>query len=704
MRRKSWFLLLPALVSIAYAQESDLDSLTRELGNHPQQDTVRVDLLNELAFAYYSSDPDKGLEYSREALALATILNNLSGLAKGFNNKSTNHWAKGEDSLALVAGERALEIHREAGNKLGAAKALNNLALNYYSLSDLRKALEYHYAALSLFRELDHSTGIAHSYSNAGVVYLSLSDYPKALEYFLNAARFAKDNDEVLRANISLNIGLVYKNMKEYKKARQYANDALAIYSRLDQRQGQANALGNLGTLYSEQGYSREALDHYTHSLELNTSIGNKRRIAGDLVNIAAVYQHMGDYASALDYLKRGLDLYEHTSDKENTCFALVKLAEVDLERSLAAGRKHVDGSSRQRTLDYLQRARLLSEESGSLQRQQMVWEVMSRVLEEYGSHAKALDAYKTFVALRDSIFNSEKDMAIARQQIQFDYEKKEALLTAAHEKEMVLAQAELERQKAIDSALLTGALLIVLASTAGYILNKKKKNAERRRREAEFKTLIAETRMKALRAQMNPHFIFNSLNAISNFMANHQLDAAEEYLMCFSRVIRMTLESSDHTGIPLSDDLKVLELYLRLEKTRLKDRFTYEIQVSEAIDCDETFVPPLILQPIVENSIWHGVSKLESGGRITVTIDRTAENLICHVDDNGPGRRNGRVNENSLGRGRKSLGLHLTRSRLEILNEENPASGNMLFTDLATGLRVTVTLPLLHRFEHEYD
>lgn len=699
MRRKRWLLLLSAVASIAYAQESRLDSLARELGNHPQSDTVRVDLLNELAFACYSIDPDRGLAYSREAIELAAQLNSVSRLAQGFNNKSANHWAKGEDSLALLAGERALEIHIQAGNKLGAAKALNNLALNYYNLSDLGRALEYHNNALSYFRELDHSSGIAHSYSNAGVVYLSLSDYPKALEYFLNAARFVKDDDDVLRANISLNIGLVYKNLKEYQKAREYADEALTIYSRVGQRQGEANALGNLGTICSEQGLSQEALNYYTRSLELNSSIGNKRRIAADLVNMAGVYQYMSDYSAAIDYLKQGLELYEQTNDKENTCFALVKLAEV----YLATGRRQIDGASWQRIFEYLQKARMLSEESGSLQRQQMVWEVLSRAFEEYGSPGKALEAYKTFISLRDSVFNLEKERSIARQQVQFDYEKKEALLTAAHEKEMALAQAGLERQKAIDSALLTIALLVIFASAVGYVLNRKKKNAERRRREAEFKALIAETRMKALRAQMNPHFIFNSLNAISNFMANHQLDSAEDYLMRFSKVIRMTLENSDQAEISLSDDLKILEAYLQLEKTRLKDRFSYEIRVSDTIDLDETMVPPLILQPIVENSIWHGVSRLESNGRIIITVDRTSESLVCHVEDNGPGRRNGQNRTSGAG-GRRSLGLHLTRSRLDILNEERLPGANLLFTDLSNGLRVTITLPLLHRFEHEYD
>lgn len=674
MIKRIWMLVCLIPVLSATAQQQAVDSLRKVLDGHPGQDTVRLHLLNELAFAYYAVDPARGVAIAEEAIALARRIDHPRLLAAAYNSKGTNLWAKGEDSLAMEAGETALGIHQKAGNKLGAAKALNNLALNYYNLSDFRKALEYHETALALFRELNHHTGIAHSFSNMGVVYLSLSDYPKALRHFLNGARYWENGDSAALANTYLNVGLVYKNMKDYPRAMQYANDALDIYVRIGQKQGEANACGNLGTISSENGDTAAALRYYERALELNNAIGNKRRIASDLVNIAVAYRKMNDIPAAAAYLQKGLQLYEQTNDKENTAFTLINLAGLYPHAPT--------------TLPTLRKALRLAEEAGSLQNQSLAWETLSTTYERSGRHAAALDAYRQHILLRDSIYNSAKTKEIARQQIQFEFEKKEALLKAAHEKDNALAQAEIKRRKAIAVAIMAGAIILLAASAAGYALFRKKKNAE-------FRAKIADTEMKALRAQMNPHFIFNSLNAISNFIDRNEPRLADDYLMRFSKLVRMILENSGLKEISLTDDLQALQLYLELEALRLKDRFTYEVKVDEAVDPDNTLVPPLILQPFVENSIWHGVSKRENGGRILIEIRQHEGKLRCRIADNGPGRNNGKPAE----AGKRSLGTHITQSRIDILNAQQNGGADITFTDMPQGLQVTVSLPLMLKF-----
>lgn len=679
MIKKIWLLIVLSPAGVALAQQPAVDSLLRVLQHHTKPDTIRLHLLNELSYAYYAVDPGKGIAIAGEAVALAKQLTNLPLLAAAYNNKGTNHWAKGEDSLAMDAGEKALSIHQETGNKPGAAKALNNLALNYYNLSDFRKALEYHETALSLFRELDHAAGIAHSYSNMGVVYLSLSDYPKALQHFLNGARFWQEGDSAALANTFLNIGLVYKNMKEYPRALQYAKDALEIYVRHGQKQGEANACGNLGTLYNENGYPDTALHYYQRSLQLNNAIGNKRRIASDLVNIAVVYQHMKDHKMAMRFLQRGLRLYEQTNDRENTSFTLIKLAEISLDAPATA-----NGNP---PLNYLKRALQLAEDAGSLQNQHLAWEAMSKAYQAYGRDAQALEAYKRHIMFRDSIYNSAQTKEITRQQISFEFEKKEALLNAAHEKSNALANAEIKRRKTINTAVITGAIFLLAAGGTVYTLSRKRKDAE-------FRAKIADTEMKALRAQMNPHFIFNSLNAISNFIDRNEPELADDYLMRFSKIIRMILENSGFKEITLAEDLKVLELYMQLEVMRLKGRFACEVQIEGSVDPENTVVPPLILQPFVENSIWHGVSKLEAGGKIRIAISQQGGKLICVVEDNGPGRK-----KTTPETDKKSLGTRITQSRIDILNQQKKSGADIVFTDLPEGLRVTISLPLIHKF-----
>jgi sensor histidine kinase YesM len=132
----------------------------------------------------------------------------------------------------------------------------------------------------------------------------------------------------------------------------------------------------------------------------------------------------------------------------------------------------------------------------------------------------------------------------------------------------------------------------------------------------------------------------------------------------------------------------------------RLQNRFSYEIHVADSIDRENVVVPPLILQPFVENSIWHGVSKMDTGGKITVSISTEEDRLVCIVEDNGPGRRNGfsKSDKNSL-ETKKSFGIGITQSRIDVLNGQGKSGAAIAFADLPAGLRVTVTLPLMHKF-----
>ncbi|GEP98180.1 tetratricopeptide repeat-containing sensor histidine kinase [Chitinophaga cymbidii] len=667
MIRKIALSLVLLLAGKTFAQQPVIDSLNHLLAGHSARDTIRLHLLNELSFAYYTVDPAKGVAIATEAIALARELDHPRLLAAAYNNKGTNHWAKGEDSLAMEAGEQALRIHNQSGNRLGAAKALNNLALNYYNLSNFPKALEYHETALHLFTALHHSAGIAHSHTNMGVVYLSLSDYPKALRHFLDGARYWQE-DSVAFANTLLNIGLVYKNMREYTKAQQYAQQALDIYVRAGQKQGEANACGNLGTLYSATGDPEAALRYYKRALTLNETIGNKRRIASDLVNMAVVYQETKDLPTARQYLRKGLQLYEQTNDKENTSFTMIKLAEAGDQPEV-----------------YLEKALQLATEAGSLQYQSLAWEVKSRAFAKAGKNALALEAYKQHIQLRDSIYNSAKTKEITRQQIQFEYEKKEALLKAAHDKDIALAQARDRQRKTMEVAVLAGILLLSAASATGYLLYKKRKDAE-------LHTRMADTEMKALRAQMNPHFIFNSLNAISSFISNNKPALADDFLVRFSRLIRMILENSEYKEITLSEDLEVLELYMQLERMRLRERFDYVIEVDETVDASNTLIPPLLLQPFVENSIWHGFSGNREGGRIQIRISRQEKELVCIVEDNGHGRTKTHSDH-------RSLGTQITRARISMLQHADRSGSEVVFTDLPEGLSVTIRLPVHHKF-----
>ena len=181
----------------------------------------------------------------------------------------------------------------------------------------------------------------------------------------------------------------------------------------------------------------------------------------------------------------------------------------------------------------------------------------------------------------------------------------------------------------------------------------------------------IAETKLLALRLQMNPHFIFNSLTAINNFILNNDADHASMFLTKFSRFVRQVLDNSKTEWVSLQDELKALQIYIELEQLRFENKFEVFIDVSEDIDRDMVHVPPLIIQPYVENAIWHGLLH-KKGDKPVLSISCWKEDtILClRIKDNGIGREaSSNLNKGSLS-SHKSHGLKVTEERLQILNQ----------------------------------
>jgi LytS/YehU family sensor histidine kinase len=196
---------------------------------------------------------------------------------------------------------------------------------------------------------------------------------------------------------------------------------------------------------------------------------------------------------------------------------------------------------------------------------------------------------------------------------------------------------------------------------------------------------------MKALRAQMNPHFIFNSLNSIADYIDKNETATAADFTTKFAKLMRMVLENSEQSEIPLADDLKALELYMDLERFRLKNKFDYQIKSDKTIDMDNTLIPPLILQPFVENSIWHGIAKKEGKGNIVVYIKQENGMINCIVEDDGCGMKELKTITNE----KKSLGMKITKARIDILNKIKNANASVNVINKENGVRAEVKLPL---------
>lgn len=217
-----------------------------------------------------------------------------------------------------------------------------------------------------------------------------------------------------------------------------------------------------------------------------------------------------------------------------------------------------------------------------------------------------------------------------------------------------------------------------------------------------DFERKIAETEMTALRAQMNPHFIFNCLNSIKLYTLENDSQTASEYLTIFSQLIRLVLENSQSEKVTLQKELETLRLYIELEAMRFKNKVRYEINVDPAIDQQFTDIPPLLLQPYVENAIWHGLMHKKEGGNIKIDVAQPSEHLLhIEITDNGVGRELAAAYKSKSATRQKSFGLKMTSERIEIINQLYKMEADVKITDLkdvmnnATGTKVTIQIPV---------
>ncbi|MCK6694190.1 MAG: histidine kinase, partial [Thermoanaerobaculia bacterium] len=221
----------------------------------------------------------------------------------------------------------------------------------------------------------------------------------------------------------------------------------------------------------------------------------------------------------------------------------------------------------------------------------------------------------------------------------------------------------------------------------------------EKERQLRELDRNLAETQLTALRAQMNPHFLFNCLNSINWYIIKNRPAEASRYIAKFSRLIRLILDHSKNRQITLSQELDALRLYLEMEAIRFEERFNYSIDVSGEIDPEEIMVPPLIFQPYVENAIWHGLMPKKGPGYVSIKLRPNGEGLICTIEDNGIGREAAALMGNSNTMKRQSQGLKITEARIRQANNSESDLSPVQFIDLyddkgqACGTRVVLQI-----------
>ena len=594
--------------------------------------------------------------------------------------------------------DEAISLSKKTGDPKRICRSYLRLARKNDYEGDLKGARE----ALGKVGEqlqLFHDTKIEASYFyHTGVIDYFEGLYTDAVTNIWKALRLYEERgDSLTVASCYLNIGNCYRELDNTDKTLEYYLKAMTIYEKKGNVVGAAMAYGNLGNVYRSKGEPDTALSYFNRSLDINRKNNLLEEVRVDLNNIGNLYLDKGENSKAGDFFQESYDISVKLGSDRGVIFAKSNMGIVEMK-----------SGHHSKAIQMYNEALALARASNYKEDVKDIYELLSLVYEQMGRPDLALDYRKKYEVLKDSLINVDYLNQVKEQELKYETEKKDKQIQIlAKEKE--IGEKEAQRQSTLNKAYIGGIVFVILlAGLIGYTFFQRvhsqklvaTKNEEIR--EISFRRQLGELEMKALRAQINPHFLFNCMNSINKMILNGETENASLYLTKFSKLVRLILENAERTNVSLENELSLLESYIQLEELRFKGKIGYNISVDESLEKENTFLPSMVLQPFVENAIWHGLmhKQADEKGIINIQIREENDRLLCTIEDNGVGReRAQQLREKSVLKN-KSMGMKITEERLRLLSQER-LEQLIRVTDLkdaldhALGTRVEINIPL---------
>lgn len=587
------------------------------------------------------------------------------------------------DTVAINTVLESLEepIHPEAMSYL-----INQKGTVYRYLSEFKRALQLHQSALELAQKINNKEFEVFSLNMIGVVYRRTDAIKTALDYNQRALEVAESIEEPSvhikrNINVALNsIGNLYKLLGQYDLAISQFQRALELEGQLENKLGLAINNQNIGDCLEQKGDLDGALVQYQKSLALNDEINNDYGKVFSKNGIAQIYLKRNKYQEALSLLEQLEEPVANTKDKliwsvilSNTGWAQMELGNLrKAEEEMQRGLKMATDNSLSRNVVYAKR-------------------LLSRLEAKKGNHEKALVYYKSAEELDKSIKDERNLRYINDLILRYESEKRDnEISNLANENELV--KLRLRRNQ---TTILVSALVIGLVGTILFIMY--------RQYQSNYDKKVMSLEQNMLRSQMNPHFLFNSLNSIKLYIINNDKKNAVHYLNKFSKLVRRILDGSTLKETTLSEELETVELYLNIENIRFSEGIGYTITIEDGMDPEHLKIPSLVLQPFLENAIWHGLSAKEGEKKLWLNISKKDDiHMLISIIDNGVGRAaSEKIKENRVLK-RKSVGIDITKERLANFAKDYQYGFDVEIIDLfddkgnAKGTKVVLEIPTI--------
>ncbi|MCF8362750.1 MAG: tetratricopeptide repeat protein [Prolixibacteraceae bacterium] len=618
------------------------------------------------SLAQENSQIDSLTQLYKKTIDQTVKQNALKALSNIYGDKGD--WFKYQEVM-----EQMLLLQEEKQDSFYLAETYNKLGISCSRRGKTPEALTYFQKALEINLAQNNILIAANSYENIGVVYKDMGDYSNAVDYQIKSLEIRKERKHPRLLNNYMKLATLQGLLGNVEKEDYYLRLAKSEMQDIDSITPRNKALfyNQLGHVYNQRNKLDSSIICYKNVILYSKQIEWKVGIAVGLGNLADLYSETGALDSSIFYHRQSLKL----SGEINDCLSIT-----DEFLSIAKLFEKVDKNDS--VLFYANNSLLKARECDLLYQQNTALKFIA----EYHSRQHRFEEAYVFLQqhykLEDSISSADVRNNIANLETKYETKVKEQQI------EILTTENKLKNQR-IKAVIILLVVLITVIILILYILQIQKKQAILKQNDLQ---------QQVLRAQMNPHFIFNVLGSIQNFMLNNDTKKAAGYLANFASLTRSTLENSASDTISLHEEVTMLRNYMELEKMRVPNKFNFEIEMDEAIESEFIRIPPMLIQPFIENAIKHGFRKLDKPGKLNLKISDKGDAVEFIIEDNGIGL----TSNESSSENHQSMAINIFSERRKLIKQRHKKEFNFEILDrhevnpVLSGVLIKVRVPIL--------
>jgi tetratricopeptide (TPR) repeat protein len=574
-------------------------------------------------------------------------------------------WEK-HDSVA----QELMDLGHRENNKDAIAEAYNYMGISRALNGDNRGSIPYFIKTLEMKIEVQDSSAISNMMENIGMVYSDMAMYDSAMHYYMGSIRIREDLGHIRLFNSYASLAILYRNINDIENQEKYLLKARQTLKSIGKSDFRKLAIwhNSWADLLKEKGMTDSLEFYYSQTYNYSEKAGWKNGMSVASGNLAQLYYDNGDVERALEKHLQVLEL----SKELNMVMGVAK------QNILIAQIYHEIGDY-PKALAFAHDAHAISHSHDFQNFKRDALQVLYKAYEQVNAIDKAYDYHKQFVALKDSLFNIEKMELISDMESRYETEKKDQRI------ELLYSENQIKNQQIQMGVVLMAFLLMGAFATYLYFFTQKR----------QAKLVEVGLQHKLSRAQLNPHFLSNAMASIQKYVADHDAESAGKYLGKFSMLNRSVLEHSMVESISLGEEIDMLSSYLEFEQLRLGNAFDFKIEMDAQLDIEMIYIPPLFIQPFVENAIKHGVKDRHGDGMITIRFADMTNMIKVEVIDNGKGLQQEITDKTEA---KSSRSLQIIKKRLQLLRKKYRKLPGLSIETLPgeNGVMVTIYLPMI--------